>query len=141
MLDLCPQTDFSAARSCETKSMSVDGWGFTASRRRRRSRRTIADRLRDALLDLADGEASVLTHEETAWSSITFSGTRHEVVLDFDGHEAAIAGERFIAELPEHEFRIPGQLVADADVREVEHKFGSQERLIVTAVLLLVEEV
>ncbi|QFT78362.1 hypothetical protein [Erythrobacter sp. THAF29] len=109
--------------------------------RRYRSRRTTADRVREALLILADGRASLLTHEEKAWASITFSGTRHEVMLDFDGREACEAGEKFIANLSEHEFRIPGQLVAEATVREVDHRFGGEdERMVVTAVLLLLEE-
>ncbi|MEQ8826543.1 MAG: hypothetical protein RIC82_02040, partial [Parvibaculum sp.] len=107
---------------------------------RPRTRRSTGDRVREALMTLAQGKASLLTHEETAWASITFSGTRHEVRLDFEGADAVAAGEEFIDELPEHEFRIPGQLVADATVREVDHRFGADERLVVTAVLLLLEE-
>lgn len=107
---------------------------------RHRARRTTADRVREALSRLADGRAQLLTHEERAWSSITFSGTRHEVTLEFKGAEAVAAGETFIEQLPEHEFAIPGQLVADATIREVDHRFGAQERLVVKAVLLLLEE-
>ncbi|MEM6476942.1 MAG: hypothetical protein AAF687_12315 [Pseudomonadota bacterium] len=109
--------------------------------RRYRPKRTTSDRVREALLVLAEGRASLLTHEERAWSSITFSGTRHEVMLDFDGAEAVAVGEEFIANLPEHEFRIPGQLVAEATVRETDHRFGADERMVVTAVLLLLEDV
>lgn len=109
--------------------------------RRYRPRRTTSDRVREALLTLAGERADLLTHEEKAWNSITFSGTRHEVMLDFNGAEAVLAGEEFIAELPEHEFRIPGQLVADATIGEVDHRFGADERMVVTAVLLLLEEV
>ena len=109
--------------------------------RRYRPKRTTADRVREGLLMLAEGRASLLTHEEKAWSSITFTGTRHEVMLDFDGKEAVEVGEEFIAALPDHEFRIPGQLVADATVREIDHRFGADERMVVTAVLLLLEEV
>ena len=109
--------------------------------RRYRPRRTNSDRVREALLMLAEGRASLLTHEEKPWASITFSGTRHEVMLDFDGREAVKVGEDFIAALPAHEFTIPGQLVADATVREVDHRFGGDdERMVVTAVLLLLEE-
>jgi len=108
--------------------------------RRFRPRRTVSDRVREALLLLAEGRADLLTHEEKAWNSITFSGTRHEVMLDFSGAEAVAAGEDFIANLPEHEFRIPGQLVADATISEVDHRFGADERMVVTAVLLLLEE-
>ena len=108
--------------------------------RRYRPKRTTGDRVREALLMLAEGRANLLSHEEKAWSSITFTGTRHEVVLDFDGHEAVEVGEEFIAALPDHEFTIPGQLVADATVRDVDHRFGTTERMQVTAVLLLLEE-
>lgn len=107
---------------------------------RYRARRTLGDRVREALSVLAEGTADILTHEETAWASITFNGTRHEIVLDFDGAEAVAVAEEFIENLPEHEFRIPGQLVADANVREVDHRFGADERMIVTCVMLLLEE-
>lgn len=109
--------------------------------RRCRPRRTTSDRVRDALLRLAQGQAQLLSHEEKAWASITFSGTRHEIMLDFDGREAVSAGESFIDALPDHEFSIPGQLVAEATVCEVDHRFaGDDERMVVTAVLLLLEE-
>ncbi|MEM7689680.1 MAG: hypothetical protein AAF291_11730 [Pseudomonadota bacterium] len=108
---------------------------------RYRPRRSTSDRLRDTLLALSQNAGVITRHEESPWSSITFTGSRHEVVLDFTGHEAVEAGETFIAELPEHEFTIPGQLVADASVREVDHRFGADERMIVTCVLLLLEDV
>ncbi|MEE4153680.1 MAG: hypothetical protein V2I27_05935 [Erythrobacter sp.] len=120
-----------AQASLETKS---------ARPARPRVRRSLADRVHEALFELAEREAAILTHEETCWASITFTGTRHEVVLDFQGTQAVAAGEDFIVSLPEHEFRIPGQLVADASVRAVDHRFGADERLIVTCVLLLLEE-
>lgn len=105
-----------------------------------RPRKTLADRVRAALLGLTGGAGTVLAHEETAWASITFSGTRHEVVLEFCGAEAVVAGEELIERLPDHEFTLPGQLVADATVTKVDHRFGAMERLEVTAVLLLLEE-
>ena len=61
-------------------------------------------------------------------------------MLDFDGEVATAVGEHVIAELPEHEFAIPGQLVAEATVTKIEHSFLSEPRLVVTAVLLLLEE-
>ena len=108
--------------------------------RRYRPRRTTSDRLREAVVTLAEGRGELVTHEEKPWSSITFSGVRHEITLAFAGAEAAAVGEQFIEALPEHEFAIPGQLVADATISEVEHTFGAHERLVVTAVLLLLEE-
>ncbi|MEL7197583.1 MAG: hypothetical protein AAGL10_04635 [Pseudomonadota bacterium] len=108
---------------------------------RYRPRKSLSDRVSAALFTLTKGKAAILSHHETPWASITFSGTRHEIVLDFKGSEAVAVGEDFIANLPEHEFTIPAQLVAEATVTEVDHRFGEDERLIVTAVLLLLEEV
>lgn len=105
-----------------------------------RPRRSLADRVRSALTGLTGGQGTVLAHSEKAWASITFAGTRHEVVLEFCGAEAVAAGEELIERLPDHEFAIPGQLVADATVTKVDHRFGAMERLEVTAVLLLLEE-
>jgi hypothetical protein len=103
-------------------------------------RRSVADRLREALGVLAQGRAQVLTHNEIAWASVTFAGTRHRIELAFEGLEAVEAGESFIALLPEHEFAIPGQLVADAAVVAVDHRLAPAPRLLVTAELLLLEE-
>jgi len=123
----------------ETKS-AADAPSAARIPARNRPRKALSDRVREALVALAEDEAEILTHEETSWASITFTGTRHEVVLDFQGAGPVATGEAFIVNLPEHEFRIPGQLVADASVREVDHRFGADERLIVTCVLLLLEE-
>ena len=103
-------------------------------------RRTLADRLREELSALAQGQALFLAHRETAWASVTFAGTRHRVELAFAGAAAVAAGERFIALLPDHEFALPGQLVADAAVVEVDHRLAPEPRLTVTAELLLLEE-
>jgi hypothetical protein len=115
----------------EVKSAPIAGF---------RARRTTADRVRTALMQLTGGSGTVLAHEEKAWASITFSGTRHEVVLEFCGAEAVAGGEELIERLPDHEFTLPGQLVADATITSVDHRFGAMERLEVTAVLLLLEE-
>ena len=82
----------------------------------------------------------VLTHTEKAWASITFAGTRHSLAILFAGDEAVEAGEEFVAALPDHEFAIPGQLVADAGVVEVEHRLAPEPRLVVRCELLLLEE-
>ena len=106
----------------------------------RRPRRTAGDRLREALLTLSEHHGQVIDHREKAWASITFAGTRHTVSLLFTGEEAAEAGERFVATLPDHEFDIPGQLVADAGVSACEHRLLRSPRLAVTCELLLLEE-
>lgn len=103
-------------------------------------RRTVADRLREALLALAGGQGEVLRHEERAWASVTFAGARHRVVLEFAGEEAVAGGEILIAELPEHEFSLPRQLVADATVVAADHRLLPEPRLQVECELLLVED-
>ena len=101
--------------------------------------RTAADRLREALLELAQRRAAILSHAETRWASVTFTGARHRLELLFDGAEAIEAAERFIVFLPEHEFDILGQLVADATVTEVDHRLDPP-LMTVRCELLLLEE-
>jgi hypothetical protein len=103
-------------------------------------RRTASERLREALQALARGQALITAHSEKSWASITFAGTRHRIDLAFDGQEAIEAGERFIAYLPEHEFAIPKQLVADAAVTSVDHRIGPDARMDVRVELLLLDE-
>ncbi|HEY6814021.1 MAG TPA: hypothetical protein VI168_00645 [Croceibacterium sp.] len=98
-----------------------------------------ADRLRESLLELAQHKATILTHSEKSWASLTFSGARHRLALLFDGAEAIEAAERFIAFLPEHEFDILGHLVADATVTEVDHRLDPPA-MTVRCELLLLEE-
>lgn len=98
-----------------------------------------AGRLLAALADLAAHKAILTSHCEQSWASITFAGTRHRVCLEFRGEEAIVAGECFIVFLPEHEFAIPGQLVADAAVTAVDHT-ADPACLAITCELLLLEE-
>ena len=105
-----------------------------------RGRRSAGDRLRTALMVLSEHQGQVITHSEKAWASITFAGTRHSLSLLFAGEQAVEAGERFIAALPDHEFAIPGQLVADAGIVEVEHRLSPSPRLAVQCDLLLLED-
>ncbi|MFC0590641.1 hypothetical protein ACFFF7_14610 [Novosphingobium aquiterrae] len=97
--------------------------------------------LLSALLALGQGKAELLSHAERAWASVTFSGTRHTVRLAFCGAEAVAAGEALIDALPEHEFAIPRQLVADAAVVAVTHSALPEPRLEVEVELLLLDEV
>lgn len=85
-------------------------------------------------------QGQVLSHHEKAWASITFSGARHTLTLLFAGGTAVEAGEQFIAALPDHEFAIPGYLVADAAITEADHRLHPAPRLAVTCELLLLEE-
>ena len=102
-------------------------------------RRVTPHRLRAALLELAQGKATILGHSERSWASVTFTGARHRLEFEFAGEDAIEAGELFIALLPGHEFELPGQLVADATVTEVDHRLQPQ-RMQVSCELLLLEE-
>ncbi|MCL6249510.1 hypothetical protein M3P36_00410 [Altererythrobacter sp. KTW20L] len=105
----------------------------------KKRRRSIGERLVEALVALGQGQATLLRHSESSWASITFAGTRHRVTLLFEGAEAVEAGECFIAFLPEHEFALPGHLVADAAVVEVDH-VAHPPRMTVVCELLLLED-
>jgi hypothetical protein len=107
---------------------------------RRGARRTPWMPLVSALLALAGGKAELLRHAERAWASVTFTGSRHDVTLAFTGAEAVAAGELFIAALPDHEFTVPRQLVADAEVLSAEHTVLPEPRLVVEVQLLLLED-
>ena len=104
------------------------------------ARRTAADHLREALQELGTGQMRIASHRETAWASITFAGARHRLEVLFEGAQGVAAGEEFIAALPEHEFDIRGQLVADAAVMEVDHRLLPEPRLAVAVELLLLED-
>jgi len=106
----------------------------------RHPRRTSADRVREALETMGEGQARIASHCETAWASVTFAGARHRVELLFEGADGVEAGEHFIAALPDHEFAIPRQLVADAAVMEVDHRMLPQPRLAVSVELLVLED-
>ncbi|NNC60389.1 MAG: hypothetical protein HKO05_10410 [Erythrobacter sp.] len=106
----------------------------------KRTRRSTGDRVRLAVLSLANGLGQVQHHSEKAWASITFAGTRHTLRLTFEGEEAVAAGEELVAALPEHEFTIPRQLVADATVTGVESTLLPEPRMLVECELLLLED-
>jgi hypothetical protein len=120
--------------------VAVAGHADDCGRRPARPQRSAGDRLREALLALSDFRGEVLSHREKAWASITFAGARHTLLLRFAGDAAVAAGERLIAALPDHEFAIPGQLVADAAIAEVDHRLLPSPQLVVACELLLLEE-
>ena len=103
-------------------------------------RRGPGQRLLEQLSHLAGGSGALVAQRERAWASATFNGTRHCFTLCFAGAEAVARGEQLIAALPEHEFALPGQLVADAAVVEADHVLLPEPRLTLTCELLLLED-
>jgi len=104
-----------------------------------RVRKGASERLREALSALAGGHAQITAHREKSWASITFAGARHTLELAFAGAEEVAAGEVFIADLPEHQFAIPRQLVAEATVAAVDHLLDPP-RMTVTCEVLMLDE-
>lgn len=94
-------------------------------------------RLLSEVLRLAGPEVEFLHHAERDWASATFSGARHSIALSFAGTQAVSAGEALIAALPDHEFRVPCHLVADAVIASVEHS-QSPPRMTVEVELLVI---
>ncbi len=103
-------------------------------------RRGAAARLERAVLALAGGHGRITQHRERSWASITFAGTRHTLRIVFDTSEAIEGGEELIAALPDHEFALPGRLVADATVSAADHVLEPAPQLTVTCELLLLED-
>lgn len=103
-------------------------------------RRGATERLREELQTLARGHAEFLAHSEKSWASITFAGTRHRLHLAFAGTDAVEAAEAFIVDLPEYEFAVPRQLVADASVTAVDHRIGPDPRMEVRIELLMLDD-
>ncbi|NBC35739.1 hypothetical protein GTZ99_04115 [Novosphingobium sp. FSY-8] len=94
-----------------------------------------------ALLRLAGDKAELISHAERPWASATFHGTRHTVTLEFNGVDGIAAADELIATLPEHEFTIRGQLVADAVVAEVTQWQIPAPRMVVECELLLLADI
>ncbi len=93
-----------------------------------------------AILKLAGDEAQLLSHAESPWASITFTGMRHTVRLRFTGDAGCDAAEAFIVAAPDHEFTLHGRLVADVSIDLVEHRQTPQPEVIVEATLLVLDD-
>lgn len=71
------------------------------------------------------------------WQSLTFVGERHHFVLRFVGADAGLLCEQFRFGLPEAEFAIRGQIVADVAVeRPPEHDPDGSIRLEIEALTI-----
>ena len=82
----------------------------------------------------------MLRHAERPWASATFQGTRHTIAMRFTGPEGLVAGEAFVDALPEHEFTISRQIVADAAVSEVEQVMLPHPHMMVEVDVLMLED-
>ncbi|MGQ0560052.1 MAG: hypothetical protein ACT4OE_10820 [Sphingosinicella sp.] len=99
--------------------------------------RTAGERLAAALVERAaalGAEARIETQQDAAWSSVTFDGGRHRLVLVLEQGDAADA---LAASLATVELELRGHLVADIAVTGQEGKAGST-RLTIAAVTVAV---
>lgn len=71
--------------------------------------------LRQLLCALAEKAGLRLATDivSTPWHSATFAGERHVLTLQFTGGDAGEAVRRLLEGLDDHEFAVPGFLVAD----------------------------
>ena len=58
------------------------------------------------------------------WQSLTFIGERHEIQLRIVGPSATAIAARMTADLAEAEFSIPGQIVADIQLKQITSSDG-----------------
>ena len=93
-----------------------------------------------ALLTLCDGLAELEEHRGRAWASATFAGMRHRLRLSFAGDKGVERGEWLAQILAEHEFDLPGHIVADAAVIERHARREGTPALTLTIEILTVED-
>lgn len=96
--------------------------------------------LLSAVLGLAGPHAGLLRHAERAWASVTFSGTRHTIELQFSGAYGIADAEQFIEALPEHEFDLSRQIVADAQVTAMKQAMLPAPHAVVEIEILLLDD-
>lgn len=124
----------------DTAALALDRTAGDATVAARPRRRSVGDRVEAALRALADGHGQIVIHREQPWASITFAGARHNLSLAYSGVAAVMAAEHLIAQFADHEFAIPGHLVADAQVLAVDHALLPEPVMRVEVELLLLEE-
>ncbi len=105
-----------------------------------RVRISSGERLLRAVTALAGTHAELMSHTESPWASVTFSGTRHTILLRYEGWEACDEAEALIAALPEHEFEIPKTLVADATAARLDQVLLPEPMMTVELLLLLLDD-
>lgn len=78
--------------------------------------------IESAIERISNGKAKVISHAEKPWASPTFTGSRHELLLSFEGEEGALIGEAMRLELPNNELVLPGHTVADVAIAWTHHQ-------------------
>ncbi|MEK6542133.1 MAG: hypothetical protein AABZ45_08450 [Pseudomonadota bacterium] len=75
-----------------------------------------ANHLCRILLTLLGPNAELIEAQERPWASATFSGARHIITLRMRLDSADASAPSALLALPDHEFLLPGEIVADCAV-------------------------
>lgn len=75
-----------------------------------------ATRIYRSIAQLIGPACELVTATERPWASATFSGARHSLRLQIALPDADAPAPPGLDRLPDHEFALPGQLVADCAV-------------------------
>ena len=73
-------------------------------------------RLMRSLVDLIGADATLRCTSSTPWASGLYDGTRHLIEIDITGEEAGEQADRLARMLPDAEFLLIGNIVADLTV-------------------------
>lgn len=92
------------------------------------------------LVTLGGAGTQLMRHAERPWASSMFSGARHTFQLLFEGADMVAGGEALMASLPDHEFNLHSQIVADATVSAVEHSLINGPALTIEVELLVLDD-
>jgi hypothetical protein len=92
-------------------------------------RRPLLDRLVRALRAALGGFVGSIEATSRPWASVTFTGARHTLRLTA---EADGVDEAALAALPEHQFALPGHIVADVAINDRRAEGGPLEIEVLT---------
>lgn len=94
--------------------------------------------LTNALLAmLADAGPTLISRKQQTWHSATFSGERVTIVVQLEGSDCFKRAETFANALPDAEFQLRRQCVADILVSE---RTELEDRVVLTVEALLLDE-
>lgn len=71
-----------------------------------------------ARADVSRDAVRLVSYRATDWHSLTFAGERHELTVRIPGEDRIAIVRRLIGGLGEHEFNLPGHIVADIGATE-----------------------
>ncbi|MEQ1509563.1 MAG: hypothetical protein ABL909_04075 [Sphingopyxis sp.] len=99
-----------------------------------------AHRICQKVLTLIGPAAELIEAQERPWASATFSGARHIIILRIPLADDAASAPAILSSLPDHEFALPGEIVADCTVtmQDKVRKDNGTTMLICTVELLTI---